>query len=88
MVDVNLIFGSVAVLPAAPTGSLTVSNENVSSAEIETSVDLIFEFTLTVDLWKYDLIKLTTDSNYQGPSNPICTSLDIDNVDNLLIGPD
>ena len=52
MVDVNPIFGSVAVLETAPTGV------------IETSVDLVFDFTLTVDLWKYDLIKLRTDSNY------------------------
>ena len=63
MADVNLIFGSVAVLTAAPTGSLTVTND-ASSVGIETVVDLTFEFTLTVDLWKHDLIKLTTDSNY------------------------
>ena len=66
MVDVNLIFGSVAVLETAPTGSLIVSNfdDLTTTGVIETSVDLVFDFTLTVDLWKYDLIKLRTDSNY------------------------
>ena len=84
IVDANYMFGYITILDNVTPGTVVVSASDsaVTTIVIEESIDLDFVFTLTVDLWKYDVIVIGVDSGYTASSSPTCTSEDITGVTN------
>ena len=84
IVDANYMFGHITILDNVTPGTVAVSASDtaVTTIGIEESIDLDFVFTLTVDLWKYDVIVIGVDSGYTASSSPTCTSEDITGVTN------
>ena len=86
IVDANYVFGHITILADVTPGSLTItaSDTTATSFDIESSISLDFAFTLTVDLWQYDVIIIEVDSDYTASSSPTCTSETITDVTNKL----
>ena len=88
IVDANYMFGHITILPDVTPGIITVtaSDKSITTIGIGKSIDLDFTFTLTVDLWKYDVIVIGVSSDYTASSSPTCTSQDILEKPNWLKG--
>ena len=86
IVDANYIFGHITIVEDAKLDSLSVfpSDISIGSIGLEESIDLDFSFSLSVNLWKYDVIVLGIDSKYIASSSPICTSENVYGVENNL----
>lgn len=71
-----MVFGNVGIAPAKG----TISNFSIAYASgsvgtiNSTSQSLEWSFTLTQDLWKYDMFKLSFDSKFGVESGVTCTS--------------
>ena len=76
IIDINKIFTTIPISPPKPVAkanSLQVSFLQASTSIISSPCSLLFDFVLSVDLWKYDLLTLHVDSNFPLVS-PTCTS--------------
>lgn len=76
IVDINKIFSTIpiaATKSVAKANSLQVSFDSTSSNQITSSGNLLFNFTLSQDLWKNDLLTISVDSHFTLTS-PKCTS--------------
>ena len=84
IVDANYVFGHITILSTVTASTVTVeASDATASYGIEETISLDFTFTLSVDLWKYDVIIIqNTDDTYTTSSSPTCTSVDITNVEN------
>ena len=76
IIDVNYVFGHITILPDVipNTISITASDPSFTTIGIGELIDLDFSFTLTEDLWKYDVIVIDVDSDYTASSSPTCFS--------------
>ena len=84
IVDANYVFGHITILDDVTPSTVAVSSSDssITTIGIGESIELDFTFTLTVDLWKYDVIVIGVDSGYTASSTPTCTSETITGVDN------
>ncbi|OMJ93406.1 hypothetical protein SteCoe_3649 [Stentor coeruleus] len=77
IVDINKIFSTIPISDkksSAKANSLSINFQDPDTVYISSSCSLIFNFTLTQDLWNHDLLTLIVDSHFT-LNNPICQSL-------------
>lgn len=77
IVDINKVFSTIPISDkksVAKANSLSINFQDPDTVFISSSCSLIFNFTLTQDLWNHDLLTLTVDSHFT-LNDPICQSL-------------
>ena len=84
IVDANYVFGHITILSTITPSTVTVeASDTTISYGIEETISLDFTFTLSVDLWKYDVIVIgNDDDSFTVGSSPTCTSETITSVTN------
>ncbi|CAG9325862.1 unnamed protein product [Blepharisma stoltei] len=87
--DINYIFGFIATSPIATTDdSLLISTvSGYHTPAVKSTDGLYFIFTLTINLWKHDIIEIIPDDNWTPSSTVRCNSQDIPGIKNVIYGP-